>query len=510
MNISMLRLSFAAALVAFLAFVGHLALPGHALAEEAPAASAPAAAAPAATPAPAAAAPAAAPAAPAAAPAATEAPAAGAAPAAAAPAAAAPAAPKIDTGDTAWMLTSTALVLMMTIPGLALFYGGMVRKKNVLATIVQSFGATCLITVLWMVVCYSLAFTDTDATKPLTGLQQYIGSLNRFLLGGMDLNATSPLAPTIPESVYMCFQMTFAIITPALIAGSLADRMKFSAFMWFMGLWLIFVYSPIAHWVWGGGWLGTLGAYDFAGGTVVHLNAGTAGLVTCLVLGKRVGLGTDNMAPHNLVLSVIGASLLWVGWFGFNAGSAVTSNVNAGMAMATTQIATAAAALAWMCSEWIIAKKPSVLGIISGAVAGLVAITPASGFVNPTGALIIGIAAGVVCYIAAVHVKKIFGYDDALDAFGVHAVGGARGAHLTGAFASKAIQPSGAPNGGWLIDGNSHQMLIQFYDVAGTFIYCAVVTWIILKIIDAVIGLRVSKEVEVEGLDINLHGEVVQ
>jgi Amt family ammonium transporter len=282
--------------------------------------------------------------------------------------------------------------------------------------------------------------------------------------------------------------------------------MKFSAFMWFMGLWLIFVYCPIAHWVWGGGWLGSMGALDYAGGSVVHLNAGTAALVTCLVLGPRKGYGTENMAPHNLVLSVIGAALLWVGWFGFNAGSAVTANVNAGMAMAATQIATAAAALAWMAAEWVIAKKPSVLGMISGAVAGLVAITPASGFVDPMGALIIGLAAGVVCYISAVHMKKLFGYDDSLDAWGVHGVGGALGAILTGVFANSAINSLGK---GWLIDGNGHQMLIQLYDVLGTFVYCAIVTFIILKVIDLVIGLRVSKEVEVEGLDINLHGETV-
>jgi Amt family ammonium transporter len=415
---------------------------------------------------------------------------------------AAPVSP-INTGDTAWMLTSSALVLMMTIPGLALFYGGMVRKKNILATLAQSFGATCIITVLWMIIGYSVAFTPNANA----GLNQFIGSFNYFLLGPMGLNATNPLAATIPESVYMFFQMTFAIITPALIAGALADRMKFSAFMWFMALWLLFVYSPIAHWVWGGGWLGSMGALDYAGGTVVHLNAGTAGLITCLVLGKRTGLGTDNMAPHNLSLSVIGASLLWVGWFGFNAGSAVTANVNAGMAAAATQIATAAAALGWMFMEWMIAKKPSILGMISGAVAGLVAITPASGFVNPAGALIIGIAAGVVCYLAAVHMKKYFGYDDALDAWGVHGVGGALGAMLTGAFASNAINSTAH---GWLIDGNAGQMLIQFYDVAAVFVYCGIVTWIILKIIDATIGLRVSKEVEVEGLDINLHGEVIQ
>ena len=407
--------------------------------------------------------------------------------------------PKLDSGDTAWMLTSTALVLMMTIPGLGLFYGGMVRKKNVLATLAQSFGATALLTVLWMVIGYSLAFK----ANPDAGLNQFIGGFDYLFLKGMAVDA---LSGTIPESVFMTFQMTFAIITPALIAGALADRMKFSAFLWFMGLWLIFVYAPIAHWVWGGGWLGAMGALDYAGGSVVHLNAGTAALVTCLVLGKRVGYGSENMSPHNLVLSVIGASLLWVGWFGFNAGSAVTSGFNAGMAMAATQIATAAAALSWMVVEWIIAKKPSVLGMISGAVAGLVAITPASGFVDPVGALIIGAAAGVVCYCSAVFLKKALGYDDSLDAWGVHGVGGALGAILTGAFANSAINSAGK---GWLIDGNGHQMLIQFYDVAGTFVYCAVVTFIILKVLDMVVGLRVSREVEVEGLDINLHGETV-
>ena len=411
-------------------------------------------------------------------------------------------APKIDTGDTAWMLTSSALVLLMTIPGLALFYGGMVRKKNVLATLAQSFAATALITVLWMAIGYSIAFT----TNPNAQLNNFIGGFGYAFLAPMGLNTTTALAATIPESVYMFFQMTFAIITPALIAGALADRMKFSAFLWFMGLWLLLVYCPIAHWVWGGGWLGAKGALDYAGGSVVHLNAGTAGLITCLVLGKRIGLGTENMAPHNLVLSVIGASLLWVGWFGFNAGSAVTSNVNAGMAAAATQIATAAAALAWMFAEWIITRKPSVLGMISGAVAGLVAITPASGFVNPMGALIIGIAAGVVCYISSVWVKKAIGYDDSLDAWGVHGVGGALGAMMTGMFAKNAINSSSK---GWLTDGNGHQMLIQFYDVAAVFVYCGIATFVILKVIDMVVGLRVSPEVEVEGLDINLHGETV-
>jgi Amt family ammonium transporter len=413
------------------------------------------------------------------------------------------AAPRIDTGDTAWMLTSSALVLMMTVPGLGLFYAGMVRKKNMLATMAQSFAATALISVLWMIVGYSIAFT----TNGDAGVNRFIGSFADLFLSTMTLGSTNALAPTIPESVYMFFQMTFAIITPALIAGALADRMKFSAFLWFMGLWLLFVYCPIAHWVWGGGFIGAgFGALDYAGGSVVHLNAGTAGLVTCLVLGKRVGLNTENMAPHNILFSVIGASLLWVGWFGFNAGSAVTANVNAGMAAAATQIATAAASLAWMFAEWIIARKPSVLGMISGAVAGLVAITPASGFVDPVGALVIGILAGLVCYASAVWVKKAFGYDDALDAWGVHGVGGALGAMLTGVFASSAINPAGK---GWLHDGHAAQLWAQFLDVAFVFVYCAIVTFIILKLIDMAIGLRVSREVEVEGLDINLHGEII-
>jgi Amt family ammonium transporter len=418
--------------------------------------------------------------------------------AAAAPAAAA-AAPAIDTGDTAWMLTSTALVLLMTIPGLALFYGGMVRKKNVLATTMQSFAITCLVTVIWTVVGYSLAFTDGGS------MTAYIGGLSRFLLHGMELQTTQALAPTIPESVFMTFQMTFAIITPALIAGAFADRMKFSALVWFMSLWSIFVYSPIAHWVWGGGFLGSLGVLDFAGGTVVHINAGVAGLVCALVLGKRVGFGTDNMAPHNLVLSLIGASLLWVGWFGFNAGSAVASGGRAGMAMAVTQIATAAAALAWMFAEWITKGKPSVLGIISGAVAGLVAITPASGFVDPTGALIIGIVAGIICFWASTSLKHALGYDDALDAFGVHAVGGFVGAILTGVFVRAAI--SGGPTG--LIEGNPGQVWTQFVGCLATIVWTAVISFIILKVVDVIVGLRPSREVEVEGLDINLHGEVV-
>jgi Amt family ammonium transporter len=322
----------------------------------------------------------------------------------------------------------------------------------------------------------------------------------------MGTSVVSPLAATIPESVYMSFQMTFAIITPALICGAFADRMKFSAMLWFMGLWSVFVYAPIAHWVWGGGWLGGLGVLDFAGGTVVHINAGVAGLMCALVLGKRRGFRTENMAPHNLVLTLIGASLLWVGWFGFNAGSAVAANQTAGMAMAVTQIATATAALAWMFVEWALKGKPSVLGICSGAVAGLVAITPASGFVGPVGALVIGAAAGVGCYWGATGLKHMCGYDDSLDAFGVHGVGGIIGALLTGVFADKAINSAGSG----LIDGNAGQVLTQVYGILGTLIYDAVATLIILFVVKAVIGLRVSDEAEREGLDIALHGEAVQ
>jgi Amt family ammonium transporter len=422
---------------------------------------------------------------------------------AAAPAAPAPA-PKIDTGDTAWMLTSVALVLMMTIPGLALFYAGMVRKKNVLATAMQSFAVTALITVLWMVVGYSLAFTKGGT---------YVGDLGRFFLRGMTVDSVHDLAKTIPESVFMCFQMTFAIITPALITGAFAERMKFSAMMWFMGAWSVVVYAPIAHWVWGGGFLGDWGVLDFAGGTVVHINAGVAGLVCALVLGKRKGYGSDNLAPHNLVYSLIGASLLWVGWFGFNAGSAAAAGGTAGMAMAVTQIATAAAALSWMFAEWATRGKPSVLGIVSGAVAGLVAITPASGFVAPTGALIIGLVAGVVCFWAATSLKNMLGYDDSLDAFGVHGIGGFVGAVLTGVFATQVItgkvDEKGQPVLAGLIDGNAGQVLTQIYGCAVTIAYCAVGTFVILKIIDVLVGLRVDPEQEVEGLDINLHGETV-
>jgi Amt family ammonium transporter len=420
---------------------------------------------------------------------------------AAAPAPAAPTKPelidvaKINSGDTAWMLASTALVLLMTIPGLALFYGGMVRKKNVLATVMQSFAITCVVTVLWCVIGYSLAFMPGS---------EYIGSMDRFFLNGMSFMkeagkvSVHHAATTIPESVYMMFQMTFAIITPALIAGAFADRMKFSAMLWFMGLWSVLVYSPIAHIMWEpAGKFAAMGVLDFAGGTVVHINAGIAGLMCALVLGKRVGYGKEAMAPHNLTLTIIGASLLWVGWFGFNAGSAVAADGRAGMAMMVTQFATAAAALTWMFAEWLTKGKPSVLGIASGAVAGLVAITPASGFVDPTGALIIGIAAGVLCFWAATSVKKMFGYDDSLDAFGVHCIGGIVGALLVGVLNVKDI--SG-------VDAN---FMVQVYAVLTTLIYSGIVSLIILKVIDITIGLRVTEEEEREGLDVNLHGESV-
>jgi len=400
----------------------------------------------------------------------------------------------LSAGDTAWMLTSTALVLFMTIPGLALFYGGMVRKKNVLGTMMQSFAITALVTIIWMVIGYSLAFADGGS---------FVGGLSKMFLKDMTV---SGLSGTIPESVFMIFQMTFAIITPALIAGAFADRMKFSAMLWFMGIWSIVVYSPITHWVWGpGGWLGGMGILDFAGGTVVHINAGVAGLVAALVLGKRVGYGKEPMAPHNLTLTIMGAAMLWVGWFGFNAGSELAADGRAGMAMVVTQVATAAAALGWMFAEWMGKGKPSVLGIASGAVAGLVAITPASGFVGPMGALVIGVVAGVVCFWAATSLKKMLGYDDSLDAFGVHAIGGIVGAILTGVFAVKDI---GGTAG--LLEGNPGQVWTQIIGVGATIAYTAVASFIILKVVDVVIGLRVTEDQEREGLDLALHGERVE
>jgi Amt family ammonium transporter len=426
-----------------------------------------------------------------------------AAPQAAAPApapAAAPEAPKLDTGATAWMLASTALVLLMTIPGLALFYGGMVRKKNVLATMMQSFAITALVTVLWMVAGYSIAFDTTGMTKGVTNFYSFFGSLSKLFLHGMEKDS---LTGSIPESVFMTFQMTFAIITPALITGAFADRMKFSAMMWFMALWSLLIYSPIAHMVWSGdgGFMWDMGVLDFAGGTVVHINAGVAGLITALMLGPRIGYGKEPMAPHNLTLTIMGAAMLWVGWFGFNAGSAVAADGRAGMAMAVTQIATGAAALGWMFAEWIAKGKPSVLGIASGAVAGLVAITPASGFVGPMGALIIGVAAGVICFWSATSLKHMLKYDDSLDAFGVHAIGGIVGAILTGWFAVESI-------GGTA--GSMAQVLIQAKGVAITITYTAIGTFIILKVLDLVMGLRVDEEQEREGLDIALHGERVE
>ncbi len=423
---------------------------------------------------------------------------------------------KIDTGDTAWMLTSTALVLMMTIPGLALFYAGMVRKKNVLATLMQSFAVCCLVTITWMIVGYSLAFTNgTGATAP------YIGDLSRLFLNGianhiakgsdvaftLGAGTDNSTAYTIPETVYMMYQMTFSIITPALIAGAFADRMKFSAMCVFMVLWSILVYCPIAHVVWSAtGVVGTtIGAIDFAGGTVVHINAGVAGLVCALVLGKRVGYGQENMSPFNLTYAVIGASMLWVGWFGFNAGSAVGANGRAGMAMTATQIATAAAALAWMFAEWVAKGKPSVLGIISGAVAGLVAITPAAGFVLPGPALIIGVAAGVVCFWSATSLKHLFGYDDSLDTWGVHGVGGIVGALLTGVFAYGPLSATDASPDGTV--GGLDQLLKQAEAVAVTLVWSGFISFVLLKIIDVVIGLRVTSDQEMEGLDVVLHGE---
>ncbi|WP_226821853.1 ammonium transporter [Acidithiobacillus ferridurans] len=404
--------------------------------------------------------------------------------------------PPFNSGDTAWMLSSTALVLLMTVPGLALFYAGMVRKKNVLATAAQSFAITALVSVLWMFIGYSLTFTSGNA---------FMGGLSRFFLNGMGLDSANGLAPTIPESVYMTFQMTFAIITPALIVGAFAERMKFSALLWFTGLWSLLVYAPIAHMVWGpGGWLAADGVLDYAGGTVVHINAGIAGLVAALVMGKRIGYRHDTMHPNNLMYTLIGASLLWVGWFGFNAGSAVAASDRAGMAMATTQIATAVAALSWMFAEWLARGKPTVLGMTSGAVAGLVAITPASGFVGPMGALWIGLAAGVICFWAAVYLKNRLGYDDSLDAFGVHAIGGIIGALLTGVFAVKAI---GGTAG--MLEGNTGQLLIQATGVGVTIVYDAIVSFIILKVIDWTLGLRVIGEQEREGLDITQHGEQV-
>ncbi|MBB5694970.1 ammonium transporter [Muricoccus pecuniae] len=428
-------------------------------------------------------------------------------PGAAAEAAAAAAAEAVvNTGDTAWMMTSTALVLMMTVPGLSLFYAGMVRKKNILGTLMQSFTITAVATVVWMLVGYSLAFGEGGA---------YVGDLSKLLLRGVAENWDKPftlgsgesaVAFTIPETVFLMFQMTFAIITPALITGAFAERMKFSAMVLFTILWLLVVYCPVAHWVWHpNGWIFALGALDFAGGTVVHINAGVAGLVAAVVLGRRVGLGHDNMAPFNLALAVIGASLLWVGWFGFNAGSAGSAGGRAGMAMLVTQVAAGVAALAWVFAEWAVKGKPSVLGAISGAVAGLVAITPAAGFVLPVPALIIGVVAGLTGFWGATALKHWCGYDDSLDAFGVHGLCGIVGALLTGVFAYGPLSATPAlPEG---VSGGMGQFIIQLYATVAVFVFTAVATWILLKIVDVIVGLRVTEEEEREGLDVSLHGE---
>jgi ammonium transporter, Amt family len=408
--------------------------------------------------------------------------------------------PTLDSGDTAWMIVATALVLFMTIPGLALFYGGLVRSKNVLSVLMQCFAITALISILWVLYGYSLVFDTTGMTKDVVNLHSFVGGFDKAFLAGLTLDS---LSYKIPESVFITFQMTFAIITPALIVGAFAERMKFSALLVFMALWFTLVYAPIAHMVWSGdgGLLWDWGVLDFAGGTVVHINAGVAGLVAALVLGKRKGYPTVAMPPHNLGYTLVGASMLWVGWFGFNAGSAVAANGAAGMAMLVTQVATAGAALGWMLVEWITHKKPSVLGIASGAVAGLVAITPASGTAGPGGALVIGLAAGVVCFFSATTLKRAAGYDDSLDVFGVHAIGGILGALLTGVFAAPALGGFGT------VTDIGHQVVIQAKGIGVTIAYTAVVSLVLLKLIDWTIGLRVTPDEETEGLDLASHNE---
>jgi Amt family ammonium transporter len=410
---------------------------------------------------------------------------------------------KIDAADTAWMISATGLVLMMTIPGLALFYAGMVRKKNVLATMAQSLAATFLISIVWVVIGYTLAFT---------GDGPFIGTLDRIFLNGVTLDAVSPLAKTIPESLFMIYQMTFAIITVALVAGSVADRVRFAAFLLFCIFWLLLVYVPIAHWVWGGGFLGTYGVIDFAGGTVVHLNAGVAGLVAAYVLGARRGYGSDNLAPYDLALAVIGTGLLWVGWFGFNGGSALGANSRAAMAIVSTHLAASAGAFTWMALEWWTRGKPSVLGMISGAIAGLGTITPASGFVLPMQGMLIGIIAGAICFWACTWLKLKIGYDDSLDVFGVHGVGGFTGTLLAGIFAVGALSatpeaPGGTPG---LLEGNPHQVVAQLYGIVVTLVWSGAVTFVILKVISVLVPLRVKQEDEVTGLDVSQHGEAIQ
>ena len=396
----------------------------------------------------------------------------------------------MNAGDTAWMLTSTCLVLLMTLPGVALLYGGMVSKKNIISTITQTFMITCLVTLLWFIVGYSLSFSEGS-------FNSFVGGFSNLFLKGVGVES---LSGTIPESVFVVFQLTFAIITAALICGAVAERMNFSALVIFIAVWILLVYAPICHMVWGGGLLASLGVLDFAGGTVVHINCGIAGLVAAIVLGER----KKKSRPHNLLLSLIGTSLLWVGWFGFNAGSAVAANGGAGMAMLVTQIATATAGLAWMFAEWGFGKKPSLLGILSGAIAGLVAITPAAGFVGPVGAFFIGLIAGIACYWASTKLKNKFGYDDSLDVFGIHGVGGTVGAILTGIFAKEAI--GGAAG---LLEGNTGQLWLQFIGVAFTIVYTGVLTFVILKIVNLITPLRATPEEETQGLDLNQHGEQV-
>lgn len=400
---------------------------------------------------------------------------------------------EINSGDTAWMITATVLVLFMTIPGLSLFYAGMVRSKNVLSVLMQCFAITCLATLLWVLWGYSIAFGGEGALW---------GGLDKAFLAGVGVDSVSG---TIPETVFVTFQMTFAIITPALMVGAFVDRMKFSSLLVFVAIWSTIIYAPLCHWVWGdGGWLGALGILDFAGGTVVHINAGIAGLVAALYLGKRRGFPTTAMPPHNLTLSVIGAAMLWVGWFGFNAGSQLAADGVAGMAMLVTQIATASAALAWMVTEWILHKKASVLGIITGAVAGLVAITPASGAVGPMGSIAIGLAAGVICFYASTRLKRALGYDDSLDVFGVHCVGGIVGALLTGVFCAEALGGAGFGVESGTMGG---QLVAQATGVLATLAYSGLGTLVILKVVDVVMGLRVSEDDESMGLDVALHNE---
>jgi Amt family ammonium transporter len=414
------------------------------------------------------------------------------------------AATKIDPADTAWMMSATGLVLMMSIPGLALFYCGMVRKKNVLATMAQTLLCTFLCSILWALVGYSLSFTGAEGS--------FIGGASRFFLGGIGMETTSPLAKTIPEILFMAYQMTFAVITVALVAGSVADRMRFSAFVWFAGLWLIIVYVPIAHWVWGNGWLQSLGLLDFAGGTVVHLNAGVAGLVAAYVLGKRYGYGNDNFAPYDLSLAVIGTGLLWVGWFGFNGGSALGAGSRAAFAIVATHLAASTGALTWMFLEWWTRGKPSVLGMISGAVAGLGTITPASGFVLPWHGIVIGLIAGFVCFYACTWLKLKIGYDDSLDVFGVHGVGGATGTLLTGIFAAAAVSMSpDVPSGNaGLLEGNPYQLVVQFIGVIATIVWSGGLTFVLLKLVSFIVPLRVNQQNEIEGLDVTQHGEALQ